>query len=170
MNGRRALAVAAVALLSTVGLATPAGAEAVCDELSFPDGAKGSVAASLSGSKVVSSSGEVGVGDPDGSGTLLLTLQSYDKKMATIAYQFGSANVALPLEGAHIHKAPPGEIWLSGKTLFGYTDQPDRSGVIFTSKCFAHDIFQRPGDFYVDVHNYEYPDQGAIRGQLGRAN
>jgi hypothetical protein len=124
------------------------------------------VGANMDGQQVVTSSGTSGAGDPDGTGTLVLTFQSQDTKTANVSYTLDTTNVAVPLEGAHIHKAPPGNTGLSVVTLFGFTDQPDRSGTVTMSKCLAHDIFNQPGDFYVDVHNDQYPDQGAIRGQL----
>lgn len=166
MIARRTLSVAALAVLPALGFAAPAAAEVVCPEFDFPDGAgnRPSVAANLDGSQVVPAPG-----DPDGTGTVIFTLQGWDQKIANVAFQFSSNGVALPLEGAHLHKAPPGETWVSGIQVFGWSDQADRSGVITMSKCTAHDMFRRPADFYVDVHNWEYPDQGAIRGQLGDA-
>jgi CHRD domain-containing protein len=167
----RVFNVLGIALLLTTTIAVPAEG-ATCPELdlSFPNsGGKVQVAANMNGQQVVSSSGAQGVGDPDGTGTVLLTLQSVTSKTADVAYQIDTTNIAVPLEGAHIHKAPPGETWVAAITLFGFSDQADRSGVVTMSKCLAHEIFHGPGDFYVDVHNQEYPDQGAVRGQLAPA-
>jgi hypothetical protein len=159
-----------LALLLVTTIAVPA-ESATCPELILsPDsGVKNQVATNMDGQQVVSSSGVKGVGDPDGTGTVLLTLQTVSDKSAQVAFQIATTNVALPLEGAHIHKAPEGQTWVAAVTLFGFTDQSDRSGVVTMSKCLAHGIFHDPGSFYVDVHNQEYPDQGAIRGQLWRA-
>jgi hypothetical protein len=159
------------AVLSATVIAVPA-ESAECPELELlaPDsGVRRQVAANMNGQQVVSSSGELGVGDPDGTGTVLLTLQDVSTKIAEVAFQLDTTNIAVPLEGAHIHKAPTGKTWVAAVTLFGFSGDADLSGVVTMSKCLAHDIFHRPGDFYVDVHNQEYPDQGALRGQLGSA-
>jgi hypothetical protein len=169
----RAFRILGVALLLVTAIAVPAEGAATCPEFSFTDGngAIRQVSAYMNGQQVVSSTGAQGVGDPDGTGTLVLTLQSVYNQEASVAYQIDTTNVAVPLEGAHIHKGPAGQTSLNASVLlFGYTDQPDRSGVVTISKCLAHDIFHRPTDFYVDVHNQEYPDQGAIRGQLTNAS
>jgi CHRD domain len=166
---RRVFHVLGLALLLVTAIAVPAKG-ATCSEyyLSLSD-IKGQVAANMDGRQVVSSSGTLGVGDPDGTGTVVLTLQSVVNQNAEVAYQIGTNNIAIPLEGAHIHHAVAGQTGLNVVTLFGFTDQPDRSGVVMMSKCLAHDIFHNPTDFYVDVHNQVYPDQGAIRGQLSNA-
>jgi hypothetical protein len=156
-------------LLSTVLAAGPARAS-TCDEyfLGRGDLQPPQVAANMTGAQVVSS-GQLGAGDPDGTGTVVLTFQDVVNKMVSVSYQVDTTNVAIPLEGAHIHRAAPGQIGVSAAPLFGFTDQADRSGVIPMSKCMAHDLFHRPADFYVDVHNFEYPDAGAVRGQLSKA-
>jgi hypothetical protein len=173
---RRAFRILGLALLLVTAIAVPAeGAvtsAVTCPEFSVPDGegAIRQVAANMDGQQVVSSTGTQGVGDPDGTGTVVLTLQSVYNQQADVAYQIDTTNVAVPLEGAHIHKGAAGQYSMNASVLlFGYTDQPYRSGVITISKCLAHDIFHRPADFYMDVHNQEYPDQGAIRGQLSDA-
>lgn len=168
---RRAAYVLGLALLLATVVAVPARG-AVCEELQYADvaGPKGQVVANMDGMQVVDSSEEPGKGDPDGTGTVLLTLQSVVKKEAEVAYQVGTNNIALPLLGAHIHKAPAEERGLSVKQLFGDADQPDQNGTVTMSKCLAHDIFHRPAGYYVDVHNYEYPDHGAVRGQLSEAD
>jgi CHRD domain-containing protein len=169
---RRVFNILGVATLVVTSIAVPAeGATCAELELSSPLDAsvKNQVVANMDGQQVVSSNGAQGVGDPDGAGTVVLTLQTVSKQSADIAFQIQTNNIALPLEGAHIHKAPPGMTWVAAVTLFGFSDQSDRSGVVTVSKCLAHEIFHGPADFYVDVHNQEYPDQGAVRGQLSSA-
>lgn len=169
---RRILFTFGLAVLLATAVAVPAESVAVCPELDFTNGAGGvrnQVSAGLNGQQVVSSSGVLGTGDPDGTGTVLLTLQTVGSKFADVAFQIDTTNIAVPLEGAHIHKAPPGRTWVAAVTLFGYSTDADLSGVVTISKCLAHEIFHGPQDFYVDVHNQEYPDQGALRGQLGSA-
>lgn len=163
---RRVAYIPGFAVLCAIAFAVPARA-ATCPELQLsPDSNVKQVGAGLDGKQVVTSSGTTGAGDPDGTGTLVLTFLSQDTKNANVSYQIDTTDVAVPLEGAHIHKAAPGKTGLAAVTIFGFTDQPDRSGTVTMSKCLAHDIFNQPADYYVDVHNDEYPDQGAIRGQL----
>ena len=168
---RRACYVLGFTLLLVTTFAIPARA-AVCPELdpSFTDKVRDQVAATMDGHQVISSSGQPNSGDLNGTGTVLLTFQSQDTKIATVAYQVSTTDVAIPFEGAHIHKALAGDNGLSVKDLFGFTNAPDRSGTVTMSKCLAHDIFNHPADYYIDIHNGEFPDQGAIRGQLTSAN
>jgi hypothetical protein len=171
---RQAFRMLGIALLLVPALAVPALAVpaegATCFEFGGKDRPPGGeqVSANMTGQQVVSSNGTQGVGDPDGTGTVVLTLQSVSSGQATVAYEIHTINIAVPLEGGHIHLGAAGTYSMNASVLlFGYTDQPYRSGTITMSKCLAHDIFiQTPTDFYVDVHNYEYPDYGAIRGQL----
>lgn len=149
----------AISLVLTAVSVAPAHA-GTCPEFELLADSNNTVSANLSGSAVV------GGGDPDGSGTVVLTIDISNKN-ATISYQLDTTNVATPLEGAHIHVGPVGQTGRSVVTLFTFSDQPDRSGVVSgVSKCLAHDILHRPNDYYVDVHNQEFPDQGAVRGQL----
>lgn len=166
-NMRRALSMAGLALLPVLTLAPPASAAVTCPEFVPPaDGEpKRQVAANLTGSQVVPPPG-----DPDGSGTVLIGLETVSKDTAKLTFQLSVNGISLPLTGAHVHKGAVGATGVAGLTLFTYSDQSDVSGTGVTmSKCSAHDIFQRPQDYYVDVHNYDYPDQGALRGQLQEA-
>lgn len=170
MRPRTALLAIALALPTAVIASAPAQAAPVCDEFAFPNnpGERGQVAATLSGAEVVGPSNKLGAGDPDGNGTVVLLLLFYDtNKLAHVSYQFDTNDIALPLEGAHIHKGKAGSTNnLIATSLFGFSDQADRSGEITMSKCLAHEIFHRPSDYYIDVHNTEYVDDGALRGQL----
>ena len=163
---RRASYVLGFTLLLVTTFAIPARA-AVCEELdpNAREKVKDQVAGNMDGHQVISSSGQPDSGDLNGTGTVLLTLQSQDNQIATVAYEVSTTEVAFPFQGAHIHHAPVGE---NGRSidLFGFTNAPDRSGTVDMSKCLAHDIFNHPADYYVDMHNNEFPDQGAIRGQL----
>lgn len=143
---------------------TPAGA-ATCPEFDLINGdskSKGTLSAPLSGNQVV------GGGDPDGTGSVTLTIIIDSKYDNSIEYQIDTNDVAIPLEGAHIHKAPVGDTGKIVVTLFSTVwDQPNRSGVVDgVSKCLAHQLLHQSDDFYVDVHNGEYPDNGAVRGQI----
>jgi hypothetical protein len=115
---------------------------------------------------VVQLSGEVEVppGDPDGSGTAWLTL---NPGTGEVCWTIVVEDIMLPAWGAHIHEAPAGE---AGPVVIGLT-APDETGSV--SGCTTADreeileIILEPDEYYVNVHNDEYPD-GAVRGQLSR--
>jgi hypothetical protein len=135
---------AAAALLASVTLAVPV----------------------LGGSKMVVSmtgSQEVpGPGDPDGSG------------MATVRVSYGQAEVCYTLEvsgiataiAAHIHNAPAG---VAGPVVVSLTapSSGSSSGCVSVDRALAKAILQDPANYYVNVHNTEYP-AGALRGQLSK--
>jgi hypothetical protein len=161
---RRALSVAALALAPVLTLTAPvSAAEIMCDQ---PDlDPKKVVSANLDGGQVVSS-GTTGKGDPDGTGTVLLSLLDLDKAETEASFQLSVNNISLPITGAHIHWGRAGNTGVIYETLVTYSDQSDVSGLFYLSKCDAHSVFLHAEDFYVDVHNYDHPDEGAIRGQL----
>ena len=103
-----------------------------------------------------------GPGDPDGTGTASVTL---NHGKGEVCYELtvdkiGAANAA------HIHE---GAVDKAGPPIANLT--PPASG---TSKgCVALDkekiklVMQSPENYYVNIHNAEFPD-GAVRGQLGK--
>ena len=103
-----------------------------------------------------------GPGDPDGSGSITVTL---NVGQGTVCWDYTVANIALPVTGAHIHNAPAG--------VAGGVVVPFRAadGSWPTSGCRAADpaliqaIIDTPQNYYANVHNAEFP-AGAIRGQL----
>ena len=100
-----------------------------------------------------------GPGDPDGSGSATIIVIPPD----TICYTLTAENIA-PATAAHIHEAPPGEpgpvvVPLDAPT-FGAS-----GGCTEADPEVVSGIQENPGDYYVNVHNAEYPN-GAIRGQL----
>ena len=105
-------------------------------------------------------------GDPDGTGFALIEI---DEDAGTLCFWLEVSDIALPATGAHIHEAPPGDAGPIAVTL----TPPDASGT--SSGCVKDvdaallaDIAANPGDYYVNVHNAEFP-QGAVRGQLEQA-
>jgi len=146
-------------------LAPPAAAEAVCPEVDDQFRTRlPTVTANLSGDQVVP-----GPGDPDGTGTVVIRHSAtikpgvdYDKEMV-LEYELDTNEIAVPLEGAHVHKKDAGNF---GIVMFDFSLDADRTGTFNVSKCMGQDILKSPENFYVDVHNGEYSDNGALRGQL----
>lgn len=103
-----------------------------------------------------------GPGDPDGSGTAVLRL---NRGRGEICYELTVSAIA-PATAAHIHV---GTVTQAGPVVVGLA--PPTSGS--SSGCAAVDrdlikaIAQDPQNYYVNVHNAEYP-AGAVRGQLSK--
>jgi hypothetical protein len=104
-----------------------------------------------------------GPGDPDGSGTATLTI---NPGLGQVCYTIEVAGVA-PLTGAHIHEAPSTG---SGDVVVGLpvpVGSLGGTGCVAVSRELAVDIITNPSEYYVNVHNAEFP-RGALRGQLDR--
>jgi len=103
-----------------------------------------------------------GPGDPDGSGTVEITLNHGQGQVCWILTVAGidTANAA------HIHRGVSGE---RGAVVVPLEAPADGSsdGCADADRELIKEILQSPEQFYVNVHNAEYPD-GAIRGQLGK--
>jgi hypothetical protein len=97
-----------------------------------------------------------GPGDPDGSGTAVLII---DSVALSIDWDIVVEGILLPPTGAHIHNAPAGasgpvRVDFSGQFTGSDLVDPDLAGVL-----------ANPANWYVNVHTREHP-AGAIRGQL----
>lgn len=103
-----------------------------------------------------------GPGDPDGTGEVVLRL---NVGRGEICYQLNVRDIA-PATAAHIHEGPAD---VAGPVVIGLEPPTDGS----SSACVAADrdeikeILQDPEDYYVNVHNADYP-AGAVRGQLSK--
>ena len=103
-----------------------------------------------------------GPGDPDGSGTASIKL---NHGQGEVCFELAVSGIA-PATAAHIHFAPSG---VAGGVVVPLS--PPSSGT--SSGCVAADpdlikaIIQSPQEYYVNVHNAEYP-AGALRGQLSK--
>jgi hypothetical protein len=110
---------------------------------------------------VMSGPVEAPPGDPDGAGKASFHV---DTAKGQICYNLQVSKIA-PATMAHIHKAPPGK---AGPVVIPLK-APDKDGKV--SDCASADakaladIMANPGEYYVNVHNAEYPG-GAVRGQL----
>ena len=103
-----------------------------------------------------------GPGDPDGRGWAEIRLNVEER---TICWAWSVEDIAAPT-AAHIHKAPAGS---PGPVVVGL---PPVSGELSSSGCATNqdkalikDIIRNPDQYYVNVHNAEFPG-GAVRGQL----
>lgn len=103
-----------------------------------------------------------GPGDPDGSGQATLTL---NPGQGEICYELSVTGIA-PASAAHIHVGP---VTQAGPVVVPLA--PPTSGS--SSGCATADpdlikaIMKNPEQYYVNVHNAEYP-AGAVRGQLSK--
>ncbi|MDH3247396.1 MAG: CHRD domain-containing protein [Acidimicrobiia bacterium] len=111
---------------------------------------------------------EVAAGDPDGTGTMHLTL---NQGQGEICWDLEVADIQSPAR-AHIHRAAAG---VNGPIVVFFFDLviPDPIPVAFDGcvggfdEGLIKDIRQNPENYYINVHNAEYP-AGAIRGQLSK--
>jgi hypothetical protein len=103
-----------------------------------------------------------GPGDPDGVGTALLTLNPGQEE---ICFELTVANIA-PATAAHIHVGPVG---VAGPVVVPLPapTSGSSSGCVSAARALIKAIIQHPENYYVNVHNAEYP-AGAIRGQLSK--
>jgi hypothetical protein len=104
-------------------------------------------------------------GDPDGSGTALITL---NLGQAEVCWDLSVANLTLPATASHIHQAPPG---VRGAIVLSLSP-PDATGVAVgctsgVDRDLIRDILENPDSYYVNVHTTDFPP-GAVRGQLPR--
>ncbi len=99
-------------------------------------------------------------GDPDGSGTANLRVNPGQE---CISYDLDVEGIA-PATAAHIHEAPAGAAGLPVVGLAPPTSGSS-SGTVSVDRELAKDILKNPENYYVNVHNAEFP-AGALRGQL----
>jgi CHRD domain len=100
-----------------------------------------------------------GPGDPDGSGVAIVRWNTDD---GTICYKILVRQIE-PATAAHIHV---GAEDVAGPVVQGLTAPTDghSSGCVVNAPL-ADALAADPGNYYVNVHNAEYP-AGAVRGQL----
>jgi len=103
-----------------------------------------------------------GPGDPDGGGTAVITLNQGQKE---VCFELTVSNIA-PATAAHIHSGAAG---VAGPVVVTLTPPTEGSskGCVSAGADLIKDIRQNPGNFYINVHNADFPD-GAVRGQLSR--
>ena len=115
--------------------------------------------ASLSGAAEVTPN----VGDPDGSGSASVTV---DTATNQVCWDISYAALDVPT-AAHIHAGAAGT---NGSVVVNFTPSLTGSspitGCVTVTNTLATQILANPAGYYVNVHTTAHPG-GAIRGQLG---
>jgi hypothetical protein len=103
-----------------------------------------------------------GPGDPDGSGSVALTL---NPGQGEVCFELTVSGIA-PATAAHIHEAPAG---VPGPVVVPLTapTSGSSSGCVSVDREEIIEIILHPEEYYVNVHNADFP-AGALRGQLSR--
>jgi hypothetical protein len=101
-------------------------------------------------------------GDPDATGTFTAAI---NPGTGEICYELTVSNIE-PATAAHIHIAPPD---VAGPVVVPLEPPTDGSseGCIVVDRELALAILKNPENYYVNVHNANYP-AGAARGQLSK--
>jgi hypothetical protein len=101
-------------------------------------------------------------GDPDGTGTANVRI---NVGTGQLCYTLQVSGIA-PATAAHLHEAPAGT---AGPVVVGLQAPTGGSsnGCLSIGRELALEIVREPADYYVNVHNSEFPG-GALRGQLAR--
>jgi len=103
-----------------------------------------------------------GPGDTDGGGTANLTIKH---DTGEVCYDITVKDIQEPT-AAHIHAGAAGTSGAPKVTFKKATDGAWK-GCATADKALLDDIMKNPGNYYVNVHNNDFPN-GALRGQLGK--
>ena len=103
-----------------------------------------------------------GPGDPDGGGSAVITLNQGQNE---VCFELTVTNIAAAT-AAHIHTGAAGAAGGVVVTLTPPTEGSSK-GCVSAGAELIKEIRQKPGNYYVNVHNAEFPD-GAVRGQLSK--
>lgn len=111
----------------------------------------------LAGENEVPYAGQMGTG---------LAKLTINERQETVTFEISVSGITLPGTGAHIHNEVAG---VNGPVVVFLTP-PDETGyssgvVIVNNPALLQDIKLNPQNYYVNVHNADYPG-GAVRGQL----
>jgi hypothetical protein len=102
------------------------------------------------------------LGDLDGTGTATIRV---NPGQGQLCYTLRVRDIA-PASAAHVHEAPAG---MAGpvKVDLAAPTSGTSTGCVDIGRELALEIIRDPADYYVNVHNAEFPG-GALRGQLDR--
>ncbi len=148
---RRKLALVAIPLAVMASVGVPSVASAAHTYLS---------------STVLTGEREVpGPGDDDGIGRAFANPRP-EQGAVCISIRYRNID---PPTGAHIHEGSPdvaGPVVIDFTGLIATNPPGQIKGCVAVDPELAQDVADNPGDYYVNVHNVDFP-AGAIRGQLG---
>jgi hypothetical protein len=119
--------------------------------------AAGIIAVNLSGAAEVPA-----MGDEDASGTATVYLRADSNE---VCVDISVQNITLPATAAHIHQAPAGQAGPPVVTLNAPGENGSSNTCATVEASLMQDMVNNPANYYVNVHNEEFPD-GAARGQL----
>lgn len=103
-----------------------------------------------------------GPGDPDGTGTALVTLNA---GKGEVCYELTVDKIATA-NAAHLHSGAVDKAGPPILTLKAPAEGSSKECVPLAKETIL-EILKNPAGYYVNVHNAEFPD-GAVRGQLGK--
>jgi hypothetical protein len=103
-----------------------------------------------------------GPGDADGAGTATITLNPGKNQ---ICYELTVEKIA-PANGAHLHAGAAGKAGPPIVTLAPPANGSSKECAPLEQQKIM-DIVKNPANYYVNVHNAEFPN-GALRGQLAK--
>lgn len=105
-------------------------------------------------------------GDPDGTGTAVITVKSNK-----ICYAISTKNAGSTFAAGHIHVGKAG---VAGDVVVALFAKPKTATAGRISGCsgtvkspLLAKIKAKPGGYYLNLHNAKYP-AGAVRGQLSK--
>ena len=104
-----------------------------------------------------------GPGDTDGTGSAQITL---NQGKGQICFELTVSNIAAAT-AAHIHEGAVGKAGGVVVTLSPPPASGSSKNCVSATEDLIKKIRQNPANYYVNVHNGEFPD-GAVRGQLAK--
>jgi len=164
-NGVASGSVTTTAEIAAAIAADPSGYYVNVHTAAFPAGAirgtlSGAPPQSVTYATTLTGAGEAPAsGSPTGGGLAVVTISG-----TSVTYSLLVNGIAAPT-AAHIHRGVAGT---AGTVLVGFNPVFTggvASGTVTTTAAITTEILARPSNFYVNVHNADYP-AGAVRGQL----
>jgi len=119
----------------------------------------------LTGEAEVNAQGVPNLGDLDGTGSASVTINVGQRR---VCWDITVAGIAPPTR-SHIHRAPATTSGGIVVSFFETAATADLNACTTTpvDRDLLKDIIQNPQDYYVNVHNADFP-AGALRGQVSK--